>query len=370
MPCWAPARPLKGAIREAVEALNAGTAPVFAVDVPTGVNADTGAVMGTAVGAGATATFIGLKLGLFTGEGPACCGPVDYDDLGVPGNIFHGIEPAAARITDDFLAGVLAPRGRTAHKGHFGHVLVIGGELGMGGAARLAGEAALKSGAGLVSVATRGEHVPGLVAGRPELMARGVERPEELAPLVERATVIALGPGLGTGEWGRALWEAALDTGLPLVLDADGLNLLAEFRRERADWILTPHPGEAARLLGCDTAAVQADRPAAVREIAQACRAVVVLKGAGSLVAAPDGRLRLCDRGNPGMATGGMGDVLTGLVAGLLAQGLEPFDAAAAATALHARAADRAAAGGERGLAASDLFGPLRSLVNPSSHGA
>lgn len=362
-------RSLKGAIREAVDALNAGSVPVFAVDLPTGLNADTGAVMGTAVRAGATASFIGLKLGLFTGEAPALCGPVHYDVLDVPASVFDGIEPAADRITDAWLNRILPPRLRTAHKGRYGHVLVMGGDTGMGGAARLAGEAALRCGAGLVSVATRGEHVPGLVAGRPELMGRGVTGPEDLAPLVEHATVIALGPGLGTADWGRSLWEAAMASGLPLVVDADGLNLLAASRRERGDWVLTPHPGEAARLLDCDTAAVQADRPAAARKLAETYGGVAVLKGAGTLVAGPGGRLRLCDRGNPGMATGGMGDVLTGLVTGLLAQGLEPFDAAAAAVALHAEAADRAAAKGERGLLASHLFGPLRSLINPATHG-
>lgn len=358
-------RPLEGAIRDAVEAVNAVDAPVFAVDVPTGLNADTGAVMGTAVRAGATASFIGLKLGLFTGEAPALCGPVYYDRLEVPGSVYDGLEPVAARITDAFLSRALTPRRATAHKGHFGHVLVAGGDTGMGGAARLCGEAALRAGAGLVSVATRAGHVPALVAGRPELMARGVDGPADLAPLLERATVAALGPGLGTGDWGRALWETVMAAGLPLVVDADGLNLLAADRRERSDWVLTPHPGEAARLLGSDTARVQADRPAAARQLAETYKAVVVLKGAGTLVAAPGGALRVCDRGNPGMATGGMGDVLTGLVAGLLAQGLSPVDAASAAAALHAEAADRAASEGERGLIASDLFGPLRALINP-----
>lgn len=363
-------RPLKGAIREAVDMLNDLDAPVFAVDVPTGLNADTGAVMGTAVRAGATASFIGLKLGLFTGEAPALCGPVYYDGLDVPGSVFDGMEPAAERITDAFLSRLLPPRRPTAHKGHFGHVLVAGGDIGMGGAARLAGEAALRAGAGLVSVATRAGHVPALVAGRPELMARGVDGPEDLAPLLERATVAALGPGLGTGEWGRALWEAVMAAGLPLVVDADGLNLLAADRRERSDWVLTPHPGEAARLLAGDTSGVQADRPAAVRQLAETYKAVVVLKGAGTLVAAPGGVLRVCNRGNPGMATGGMGDVLTGLVAGLLAQGLSPVDAASAAVALHAEAADRSARDGERGLVASDLFGPLRALLNPIPRGS
>lgn len=363
-------RPLRGAILEAVEALNARGAPVFAVDVPSGINADTGAVMGSAVRAGATATFIGLKLGLFTGEAPAYCGQVHYDGLGVPADVFLDLEPAAQRITDAFLARCLPVRQRTAHKGHFGHVLVVGGDHGMGGAARMAGEAALRAGAGLVTLGTRAEHVPAMLAARPEIMSRGLADAGDLAGPLQRATVLALGPGLGTGEWSRDLWSRCLEATIPLVLDADGLNLLAVDRRQRDDWVLTPHPGEAARLLDTDTAAVQADRPAAARSLAGTYRAVVVLKGAGTLVAEPGGRLRLCDRGNPGMATGGMGDVLTGLLAGLLAQGLAPFDAAAAGAALHAGAADRAAEAGERGLAATDLFGPLRGLLNPGAGGA
>lgn len=358
-------RPLEGAYREVVDRLNAGATPVFAVDVPTGLHADTGSELGAAARCGATATFIGLKLGLFTGAAVDVCGRVVYDDLDVPPAVFDDLAPAARRITDPYIRDLLPPRPRGAHKGRFGHVLAVGGDAGMGGAVRLAGEAALRAGAGLVSVATRAAHVPGLVAGRPELMGRGVDTPADLAPVLERATVVAVGPGLGTGEWGRALWAAALESGLPAVLDADALNLLARDPFRRDDWILTPHPGEAARLLDTDVVAVQADRPAAARELSRRYGAVAVLKGAGTLVADPSGGLGLCDRGNPGMATGGMGDVLTGLIAGLLAQGLSPRDAARAGVALHAEAADRAARAGERGLAASDLFPPLRTLLNP-----
>ncbi len=194
----------------------------------------------------------------------------------------------------------------------------------MAGAARLAGESALRAGAGLVSVATRASHVFALNAARPELMAHGVDGPQALAPLLERASVLALGPGLGQGAWGHALWLTALDANKPLVLDADGLNLLVrEPRRFSMPSVLTPHPGEAARLLGVTTAAVEQDRFAAARELARRYAAIVVLKGAGSLIADPDGRLDVCPWGNPGMASGGMGDLLTGIVGSPAGAGLQ-----------------------------------------------
>jgi NAD(P)H-hydrate epimerase len=245
-------------------------------------------------------------------------------------------------------------------------VLAIGGDRGTAGAIRLCGEAALRAGAGLVSVATQAEHIAALNAARPELMAHAVNGPQALQPLLARAGVLALGPGLGQGAWGHALWLAALDSGKPLVLDADGLNLLArDPRRFAQPAVLTPHPGEAARLLGATVAQVQADRFAAARALAARYGAVAVLKGAGSLVAEPDGRLDVCPWGNPGMASGGMGDLLTGIVAALLAQGCSAPEAARLGVGLHARAGDLAVRGeGERGLLASDLLAPLRRLLN------
>jgi len=245
-------------------------------------------------------------------------------------------------------------------------VLAIGGDLGAGGAARLCGEAAARVGAGLVSIATREANVGAILSARPELMPQGVHVPRNLEPLLARASVLAVGPGLGQDEWGRGLWNAALDAGKPLVLDADGLNMLAAAapRALPSACVLTPHPGEAARLLGIATAEIQADRFKAARALAQKYRAVVVLKGAGSLIAGPDGQMTVCPWGNPGMASGGMGDVLTGVIAGLLAQGLGAWDAACLGVGLHARAGDLAARAGERGLLASDLFPYLRALVN------
>jgi len=236
----------------------------------------------------------------------------------------------------------------------------------MGGAIRLCAEAALRSGAGLVSVASRAENVSALNAARPELMAHGVKDATALLTLLQRASVIALGPGLGQSEWSRAMYQAALAAGKPLVLDADGLNLLA--RKPVAlpvQSVLTPHPGEAARLLGAaDAASIAQDRFAAARELARKYRAVVVLKGAGTLIAHPEGEVAVCPWGNPGMATGGMGDVLTGVIAALLAQGLNAWRAARFGVALHAQAGDAAARGGEAGLIASELFPHLYALRN------
>lgn len=359
-------RPVAGELAAVIDAVNASGRPVLAVDVPSGLSARTGQVLGCAVRAALTPTFIGLKQGLFTGDAPEVTGEVVFDDLQVPPAVYDGLEPAARLLSAAGLAGVLPPRARTAHKGHFGHVLVLGGDLGMGGAARLAAEAAARAGAGLVSVATRAEHVIALLAARPELMARAATTRDELAPLLERASVLACGPGLGTADWGREMLAAALGAGRPLVLDADALNLLAEGEAALPSAaVLTPHPGEAARLLGCGTAAVQEDRFGAARRLAERHRAVVVLKGAGTVVADAT-RMAVCGTGNPGMASGGMGDVLTGIVAGLLAQRLDPWTAATTGVLMHGVAADRAAAGGERGLLAGDLLAGLRGVANPA----
>ncbi|HEX5306299.1 MAG TPA: NAD(P)H-hydrate dehydratase [Dyella sp.] len=348
-----------------IERLNACGKPVLALDVPSGLDADLGICPGAAVRASVTVCFIAAKRGLHTGVAADHVGQLELDTLQLPESLWQD-QPHDAVLLQP---GQLPPRRRVAHKGDHGHLLVIGGDHGMAGAIRLCGEAALRAGAGLVSVATHEAHVSALNAGRPELMAHGVNGPQALAPLIERADVLAVGPGLGQGAWGHALWLTALDSDLPLVLDADGLNLLArEPRRFERAVVLTPHPGEAARLLGAEIASVQADRFAAARELARRHGAVVVLKGAGSLIAHPDARLAVCPWGNPGMAAAGMGDVLTGVIAALLAQGATAWEAACLGVGLHARAGDVAAEAGERGLLASDLFAPLRRLGNGPGH--
>lgn len=259
----------------------------------------------------------------------------------------------------------LAPRSRIAHKGDCGHVLVIGGAPGMSGAVRLTGESALRAGAGLVTIVTHPVHAAVLNLTRPELMVVGVEDPRELAPLIARADVVAVGPGLGRDAWGRRLWERVQTFGRPLVVDADALNLLAESPVVGRDWILTPHPGEAARLLGVKVSEVECDRPRAVAEIQRRYGGVAVLKGAGTLIQGRSTRPPVvCSEGNPGMATAGSGDVLTGIVAALRAQGLGAEEAACVGVCLHAAAGDAAARGGERGLVAGDIVDALRPVAN------
>lgn len=348
-----------------IERLNAGDAPVLALDVPSGLDADSGRCPGVAVRAAVTVSFIAAKRGLRTGQAADHVGQLELDTLGLPDALWLDTSPDAQVLS----AGHLPPRARAAHKGNHGHVLAIGGDHGTAGAVRLCGESALRSGAGLVSVATRAEHLLALNSARPELMAHAVDGPQTLESLLERADVLALGPGLGQRAWGHALWLTALDTGKPLVLDADGLNLLAhEPRQFTRPTVLTPHPGEAARLLHDTTENVEADRFAAVRALAARYHAVVVLKGAGSLIADPAGRVAVCPWGNPGMATGGMGDLLTGVIAALLAQGCDAWRAACLGVGLHARAGDCAARQGERGLLASDLLAHLRLLGNGLEH--
>lgn len=357
-------REVNGEWRAVVEAINRSRLPVLAVDVPSGLHADTGRVMGVAVKAQATMTFIGLKAGLFTGAGREHGGDIFFNDLGVPADIFTKIPANVRRLTETSLHGLLRERRRDMHKGEAGHVLVIGGDRGMPGAALLAGEAAYRAGAGLVMLATHPDHAAQLGAARPELIVHGVHSARELRPLLARAHVIAAGPGLGQGKWGNALFGAALDASIPMVVDADALNGLAADPLMHGDWILTPHPGEAARLLGMTTAEIQADRFAAVRELVASYGGVCVLKGAGTLIASLyNGVVTVCDRGNPGMATGGMGDVLTGTIAGLRAQGLSSPDAAQLGVWVHAAAGDAAAAG-EIGMLASDLLPFIRARLN------
>ena len=343
-----------------IAALNARSKPVLSLDVPSGLDSDTGVAFEPCVRATATVCFVGWKRGLFTAQGPERCGERSLATLDIPAHVYARTAPDATLLTPQ----ALPPRPRDSHKGRFGHVLAIGGDLGAGGAVRMCGEAAARIGAGLVSVATREANVGPILAARPELMPHGVHVPRNLEPLLARAGVLAIGPGLGQGEWGKGLWEVALETGQPAVVDADGLNLLAASPRTLPKTcVLTPHPGEASRLLGTSTGDVQADRFAAVRNLARKYGAVVVLKGNGSLIADPDGRVAVCPWGNPGMASGGMGDVLTGVIAGLLAQGLDAWSAACLGVGLHARAGDLAARAGERGMLASDLFPYLRALV-------
>ena len=363
---------LSGTVRpefaEPIQRVNRSGLPVLALDIPSGLSADTGAVLGAAVRADLTISFIGLKRGLLTHQGVEQCGELLFDPLAVPEAVYASQSTTLSVMGWDHRQCMSARR-RGAHKGDFGHLMVVGGDYGMAGAVMMASHAALRSGAGLVSVATRPEHVAQCTLNCPEVMSHAVPAGQELQPLIKRASVIVIGPGLGRDAWSGQLLRVVQGQTVPLVVDADALNLLAEGElvepSRRDNWVLTPHPGEAARLLNCSVAEIQADRFEAVNQIQQRYGGVIVLKGAGSLIS--DGQQTwLCARGNPGMASGGMGDVLSGVIGGLLAQGLALMDAARIGVDLHAHAADRLARQyGERGLAASDLIPEIRRLLNP-----
>ncbi|HCS62767.1 MAG TPA: bifunctional ADP-dependent NAD(P)H-hydrate dehydratase/NAD(P)H-hydrate epimerase [Cellvibrio sp.] len=360
-----------GEFAAAIEQINQCRLPVIALDIPSGLNADTGAVAGVVVQANLTITFIASKRGLLTGRGPAVCGELVLANLDVPAVTYGEVTASVERLSLNELINLLAPRAADAHKGDFGHVMVIGGDTCYGGAALMAAEAAARTGAGKVSVATRPEHVAAILARRPEIMACGVVSGQELEPLLARPTLLVVGPGLGRTPWSEQMLQQAIKSGLPLVLDADALNIIAEGRvvpvashQQHSPWLLTPHPAEAARLLGITTAEVQADRFAAVRAISVRYKASVILKGAGSLVASVDGSIGVVTDGNPGMASGGMGDVLSGILGGLMAQGLSAHDAARLGAVVHACAADLAAEDlGQRSLLATDLIPYLGELL-------
>jgi len=372
--------PVRPEYQQVISAVNLHDCTVLAVDLPSGLCADTGNILGACVKADMTVTFIGRKLGLFTNDGPEVVGELNFADLSVPGSVFDAIEPSARMLSYEDQIRKLPVRNRNAHKMNHGHVLVVGGDQGMAGAVAMAAEAALYSGAGLVSVATHPTSVNSLVARRPEVMTKSVTTPDELKVLINRATVVVVGPGLGNdslgndslgndslgGDSARAseLFDIVLESELPMIIDADGLNRLSRLPQQstkRDNWILTPHPGEARNLLGKN---VQVNRLASVKQLQEKYGGVSLLKGAGTLIASRHD-VWLCPYGNPGMSVAGMGDVLSGVIGGLVAQGLDVNDAACLGVIVHSLAADNITARqGERGLLATQLLPEIRKLLN------
>jgi hydroxyethylthiazole kinase-like uncharacterized protein yjeF len=355
-------RPVTGDFRATIEQVNRLDRPVLALDVPSGLDADTGEPQGLAVRATRTIAFIALKSGLYLGEAPDHVGAIEFAGLDVGGDIRAAESPVMYRIDGSKAARALPPRRRSAHKGDHGRVVIVGGHA-MPGAARLAGESALRTGAGLVTVATRVESAAPILAGRPELIVRTPATVRELEDLC-RSGVTAIGPGLGLLTDREDMIDAGLSGPGLRVVDADALTRLAARPRKSDDWILTPHPGEAARLLGTRAGDVQRDRAGSVRAIVERYGGTCVLKGANTLVFGHTPVPWVCDRGNPGMATAGSGDVLTGVIAALLAATQDPLLAATAGVFLHAVAGDRAATAGVRGMVASDIVAELRGAVN------
>ncbi|MEM7431368.1 MAG: NAD(P)H-hydrate dehydratase [Pseudomonadota bacterium] len=358
------ARPVSGDYARAIDAMNQSGQPILALDLPSGLNGDTGDVMGVAVQADATCTFVGRKAGSYLGQGPDACGDILLANLQVPDEVFATQKPVMRSADIDEMDALLPPRRRSAHKGDFGHVLVVGGGPGMAGAARLCGEAALRTGAGRVSVATHPDNALAMLEACPELMVTGVASTEELVKMLSGKDVIAFGPGLGTDTWAEAMFAGINGRALPMVWDADALNLLANSPTSMPNRIITPHPGEAGALLESSAGEVQSDRLHALKALNSRYGGVSVLKGAGTLITEAASPPWICLQGNPGMATAGMGDVLTGTIAALLAQGLDLESAARLGVCLHAQAADSAAEEGERGLIASDVIAELRKWAD------
>lgn len=359
-------RPVEGQWQALIEQINQSQCPVIAVDIPSGLEADTGRVLGVAIKATLTVSFIALKKGMLTYKARDYCGEIYFDNLEVPEACYHQVEADARLLQWPELQRHFKSRLHDSHKSSYGHVLLVGGDYGMPGAVRMAAEAALRSGAGLVTVVTRPEHVSTIVTARPELMVVGTEDGRIPGELLARVSCIVIGPGLGQNTWGNQLVGQVLATDITKVLDADALNLLTIEDGPRTDWVLTPHPGEAARLLGDVPLAIQSDRFTAVDILQQSYGGCVVLKGSGTLVkCGAAATTAVCAYGNPGMASAGMGDVLSGVLGAFLAQGFGLELAAELAVVVHARAADQAAVKGQRGLLATDLFDSIRDCVNP-----
>ena len=358
--------PVRGEVAALIAQINRSPQPVLAVDIPSGLCADTGAVLGCAVRADLTLTFIALKQGLLTHEGVDFVGELLFDGLLLPDEVYEEVPVSAFRTDTDDLHELLPPRPRSSHKGRWGHLLVIGGDLGTGGAALMAAQAALRAGAGLVTLVSREAHRLAALARAPEVMFQSLEEGAALEPLLARADALVVGPGLGLGEWGQNLLSRVLSLDLPMLLDADALNLIADQGSPlpQGPRVITPHPGEAARLLETDSVEIQSNRFEQVRELHERFGGTAVLKGAGTLTCDGD-VIHLCSAGNPGMATAGMGDMLSGIIGALLAQGLAPVDAARIGVFVHARAGDLCAARlGARGLCATDLLERIPMVLN------
>lgn len=355
---------VRGEVRDAIIKLNQQHRPVVAVDIPSGLCSDTGDVMGVAVRADYTLTFIGVKQGLLTHAGVDYAGQVLFDNLRVPDELYERVPVSVFRTEQQDLIELLPKRMRSSHKGTYGHLLVVGGGQGLGGAAIMAAQSGARCGAGLTSLATLPDYVTAALTRQPELMVQGVLNSHALSVMVEKATVLVVGPGLGSSAWSDMVMQQVLNSPLPQLLDADALRYLKNNPIAHPKRVITPHPGEAASLLDWDIAEVQQDRFATVRALQQRYGGVVVLKGSGTLTFDGD-VIHLCSDGNPGMASGGMGDVLSGIIGALLAQGLKPVDAARLGVFAHAQAADLCAnSQGERGLLATDLIEKLPYVLN------
>ncbi len=353
--------------KEVILGVNQHRAPTIAVDIPSGLHADTGAPLGICIEADTTISFMSKKRGLYSGYGPQASGKVYFDDLSVPHRIYSALPTDAALLTTQCITQMFQPRSKLVHKGSYGHALLVGGDVGMSGAIQLAAKAALRCGAGMASVITRKEHVQATTQAQPELMCHAYPDAVNYQQLLGKVSAIAIGPGLGLSRWGQTLFQRVLESKKIKIIDADALTCLAQNSAKNDNWILTPHPGEAARLLDTSVAQIQDDRFAAVAAIQHKYGGVCILKGAGSVIY--DGQQYLvCPFGNPGMASAGMGDTLTGILVSIAAQAkrkkLSLMDIAAIGVTVHSVAGDWAARQGEYGMLASDVIEQIRCVLN------
>ena len=361
-------RPVKGIFLKAIELINQNSTPVLSLDIPSGLSGETGKIMGSSVRADLTITFVGKKIGLYINDGAKVNKKIKFSNLDIPEVCFEKARPILEEINASHISQILRQRKKDSHKGNFGHVLVVGGNHGMGGAVRITAEAALRTGAGLVSVITRSENAQTILKIRPEIMAHALESDHKNLPhIIDSVDVIAIGPGLGQDQWAKGLYDAVLESNKPLILDADALNILAQNPQQKEDWVLTPHPGEAARLLACSNSEIQSDRLKSLKKLCDAFGGVVLLKGQNTLIGRKENTPYMISAGNPGMSTAGMGDLLTGIISALYAQfrdqDLQLLTSVSAL--IHSTAGDRAARSGERGIIATDLFVELKDLLNP-----
>ncbi|MBQ4798632.1 NAD(P)H-hydrate dehydratase [Pseudoalteromonas sp. MMG006] len=348
-----------------INEINAYNKPVLSIDVPSGISSDTGQPLGIAIQASKTITFVGIKQGLTTAAGKQHCGQLIFDDLNI-GPAFFELATSSGTLININSFKKLGARSLNSHKGTHGKLLCVGGNEGTAGAIRLTSEAALRAGAGMVRVYTHSSSIAPVSIGRPELMVGSAN----LQQALEWASSVVIGPGLGQDEWAQQTFDEVMqycqNNNTPLVIDADALNLLAKQASSYMlkQCVLTPHPGEASRLLSVSTSDIESDRFNYARLCAKRYNATCVLKGAGTLIDNAS-HTWVCENGNAALAVGGSGDVLTGIIGGLFAQGLDMDEAARYGVTLHAKAGEIASeCEGQRGMLPSDLFKIVRSLIN------
>lgn len=357
-------RPVSDIYASIIQAINRTPVPVVALDTPSGLHADTGTNLGATVFANLTITFIGIKPGLLTGQARNYTGEIVLESLDLPTAAISSVGKLGSTITESFRSRLFPPRKATSYKNNFGHVLIIGGNRGYPNAARLAGEAAARTGAGLVSVFSHPDSMSAIASGCASLMTTGSNDTRVLNALLKNATSVVLGPGLGQDAWAKKMFACAIESKQPLVIDADALHLLSKNAARNTQWVLTPHPGEAASLLSCSKQDIETNRISAILAMDEQYGGVSVLKGAGTMVCKAQ-NIRFCTHGNASLATGGSGDVLTGIIAALIAQGASTIDAAKCGVMTHALAAEMSSEQGTRGVLPTDLFPALYKLVNP-----